>query len=279
MSERPWYKRYGSDFITGTIGMTLEEKGAYSILLDLIYDRQGPVPDEPRTIAGICGCSVRKWNTIRARLIDLGKIYAHDGMISNKRADKEVKKGAKERRERSESGVKGAQKREKNKVDNNQNNNLAEKQLKHSQKPEARSQIPDTRSSNSIVPTVSPRAREGPALGEMLDAMLEAGGPALDRVNRHQWQELDRPLRWLEEGCDLWLDVIPTIRRLAARASPGQISSWKYFEKAVAQARADRETPFPKVIPHERSHRARQPSGASSDLAVLRRMYDECDGD
>lgn len=35
MAKRPWYKRYPSDFIAGTIGLSLEEKGAYSVCLDL----------------------------------------------------------------------------------------------------------------------------------------------------------------------------------------------------------------------------------------------------
>jgi hypothetical protein len=32
-----------------------------------MYLLSGPVPDEPRYIAGVCNCSVRKWNAIRQR--------------------------------------------------------------------------------------------------------------------------------------------------------------------------------------------------------------------
>lgn len=77
----PWYRRYPDNFIAGTVGLTLEEKGAYSLVLDLMYVRGGPVPDEPRYIAGVCNCSVRKWNAIRDRLIALGKIQVVDGAI------------------------------------------------------------------------------------------------------------------------------------------------------------------------------------------------------
>ena len=31
--NNPWYRRYPADFINGTFGMTLEEKGAYSLIL------------------------------------------------------------------------------------------------------------------------------------------------------------------------------------------------------------------------------------------------------
>lgn len=81
MSNRPWYRRFPDRFIAGTVRLTLEEKGAYSLVLDLMYVRGGPIADEPRYIAGVCNCSVRKWNTIRQRLIDLGKIEVADGYL------------------------------------------------------------------------------------------------------------------------------------------------------------------------------------------------------
>ena len=55
----PWYRRYPDNFIAGTVGLTLEEKGAYSLVLDLMYVRGGPVPDEPRYIAQVLRVSER----------------------------------------------------------------------------------------------------------------------------------------------------------------------------------------------------------------------------
>jgi len=103
----PWYRRFPDNFIAGTVGMTLEEKGAYSLLLDLMYVRSGPVPDEPRYIAGVCNCSVRKWNAIRQRLIDLGKIQVVDGYLTNHRAAEEIEIAGKISREAAENGAKG----------------------------------------------------------------------------------------------------------------------------------------------------------------------------
>ncbi len=107
---RPWYRRFPDNFIAGTVGLTLEEKGAYSLVLDLMYVRGGPVPDEPRYIAGVCNCSVRKWNAIRQRLLDLGKITVVDGFLSNPRAEKELENAAKDARELAENGAKGGNK-------------------------------------------------------------------------------------------------------------------------------------------------------------------------
>lgn len=142
-SGNPWYKRYPSDFIAGTLGMTLEEKGAYSILLDLIYDRGRPVPDDARYLAGVCGCSVRKWNAIRQRLIDLGKIVCEGGTISNRRAEKEIETAAKIARKLAENGAKGGNKKADNAAAASETNDLALAEptlTRVLQKPEARSQ-------------------------------------------------------------------------------------------------------------------------------------------
>lgn len=83
----PYYKRFPRDFLEGTISLPFEVKCAYSVVLDLIYMKDGRLPDEPRFIAGHLGCSVRKWTAIRAALIEAGKLTVSDGIISNFRAD------------------------------------------------------------------------------------------------------------------------------------------------------------------------------------------------
>lgn len=120
--SRPWYRRFPDNFIAGTVGLTLEEKGAYSLVLDLMYVRGGPVPDEPRYIAGVCNCSVRKWNAIRAKLIADGKIHVVNGYLTNDRAEKEIENAAKDAQERAENGAKGGNKTAENRTKDNENN-------------------------------------------------------------------------------------------------------------------------------------------------------------
>lgn len=82
MSGLPYYPRYPRDFLEATAGMPFELKGAFALLLDLIYmmgDRG--LPDEPRFIAGQLGMSVKKWNGLRQQLLDAGKIHAEDGVV------------------------------------------------------------------------------------------------------------------------------------------------------------------------------------------------------
>ncbi len=74
MSDRPWHKRYHSDALTGYIILTLEERGAYTTLLDLMYDRGAPIHGNERLNAGYMGCSVRKYRSILNSLVDKGKV-------------------------------------------------------------------------------------------------------------------------------------------------------------------------------------------------------------
>lgn len=93
----PYYPRYTKNFLEATAGWPLELKGAYGVLLDLIYHHGGELPDDPHFIAGNLGCSVRKWNLLRDQLLAKGKIISrlsrdNLGIITNKRADKEAEK-------------------------------------------------------------------------------------------------------------------------------------------------------------------------------------------
>lgn len=81
MGKIAWYKRDPRAALTGMMELTLEERGAYNTVLDLIYDRAGDLRDDERFIAGWCGCDVRVWRRIRARLLALGKLYVDAGML------------------------------------------------------------------------------------------------------------------------------------------------------------------------------------------------------
>jgi uncharacterized protein YdaU (DUF1376 family) len=96
MSVLPYHKRYHSDALAGFMPLTLEERGAYQTLLDMMYDRGGPLIDNERLLAGYMNCSLRKWRQIRDQLIEKGKIFVNrDGLISNSRARKEIENASK----------------------------------------------------------------------------------------------------------------------------------------------------------------------------------------
>jgi len=129
MSANPWHKRYHSDALHGFMSLTLEERGAFQTILDLIYDRGSALIDNDRLLAGYMGVSLRKWNSLRQILIEKRKIYIDEnGMIANFRAEKEIENALKTSRKRAENGAKGGRNScEKSKNDNENNEN--DKQL------------------------------------------------------------------------------------------------------------------------------------------------------
>jgi uncharacterized protein YdaU (DUF1376 family) len=70
--------------------LTLEERGAFNTILDLIYSRDGKVPDDARFLARWMGCDVRVWRRVRTRLLDLGKLEIEGTYLLNSRASREV---------------------------------------------------------------------------------------------------------------------------------------------------------------------------------------------
>lgn len=90
MGKIRWYSRDPNAALTGMANLTLEERGAYNTVLDLIYTHDGAVDDDPRFISGWCRCDVRVWKRIRERLLSLGKLYKAGGQLRNERCDAEV---------------------------------------------------------------------------------------------------------------------------------------------------------------------------------------------
>jgi uncharacterized protein YdaU (DUF1376 family) len=92
VAESPWIKFYTSDFLTGVADLQAEEIGIYTVLLALIWDKGGPIADDAAWLARRSGTSTRKFNQVRARLIELGKLEARNGLLANRRALDEVTK-------------------------------------------------------------------------------------------------------------------------------------------------------------------------------------------
>lgn len=137
MSRLDWHPRYHRDALEGMRGLSLEDRGAYTTLLDLMYDRAGGVPDDERFIAGWLGCSVRLWRTIRDRLIQAGKIAVEERLsgdvLMNARVRLELDSQADRSRVNAESGANGgrksAQKRSKPKENNDNREAVAQAPL------------------------------------------------------------------------------------------------------------------------------------------------------
>jgi uncharacterized protein YdaU (DUF1376 family) len=91
MGTMKLYARDHHAALVGMQGMTLEERGAYNTILDLIYMHDGSLLDEPASVCKWLGTNARGWKRIRARLLKLKKIYVLAGNIRNERADREIR--------------------------------------------------------------------------------------------------------------------------------------------------------------------------------------------
>ena len=90
MGTLKWYQRDPRAALTGMMGLSLEERGAYNTVLDLIYCHDGAVDDDARFIAGWLNVDVRIWKRLRERLLSSGKLYLYRGQLRNERADIEI---------------------------------------------------------------------------------------------------------------------------------------------------------------------------------------------
>lgn len=106
MSKRGnFYRRDPARALSGMIGLSLEERGVYNTVIDLLYMTWRPIEDDRRFIANWCGCAVQKINPIINRLIARGRLitFEENGRtyLSDEafEAEREAVKGASEPRE------------------------------------------------------------------------------------------------------------------------------------------------------------------------------------
>lgn len=69
-----FYRRDPGKALAGMVGLTLEERGVYNTVLDLLYSTWRPLDDNRAFIANWCGCAVQKLNPILNRLIERGRL-------------------------------------------------------------------------------------------------------------------------------------------------------------------------------------------------------------
>lgn len=272
--SRPYFKFYGRDFRDGVRPLNLEEVGAYTLLLTLIYDAGGAIPDDARAIQRHLGCDPRVWKRVRQRLLDHGKLsLTRAGSLTNARAEKEIAETVRVSEIRAENGRAGGvqsgavrsksatsprQVREKfARSPANICNFSSEKPNENNTRAEA---IASNQNQNHILEvsyspsTAATPVREAPPPVEksrskkpdpqpsddLLRRCLDAAGPGLADPAKVWTLTVTAPRigLWLKSGADLELDVLPTIARLTARHRDDPIANWSWFDRQIAKATA-----------------------------------------
>lgn len=102
----PWFKLDCRAWLDATRNLPPDVRGLYIDVLALIYDRDGPVPDDDRWIAHQLHISARKWRIARNVLVACGKLTVREGQLTNSRAEIEIEQRAKIRRTNAENAAK-----------------------------------------------------------------------------------------------------------------------------------------------------------------------------
>lgn len=85
-----WYRRDPDAALGDMVGLTLEERGAYITIIDLLYSTGGEIPDDDRFVCRHLGCRPQVWKRLKSRLISLGKLTQNSGKTTSKLVENEL---------------------------------------------------------------------------------------------------------------------------------------------------------------------------------------------
>lgn len=91
MKSSPWVKWFSADFLNGISDLEPNEIAVYSVVLNLIYDSEGPIVDDAVKIGRRCNMRQTSAEKALTSLAAAGKIIRVDGKITNLRCEKEIK--------------------------------------------------------------------------------------------------------------------------------------------------------------------------------------------
>lgn len=89
-----FYKRDPDRALAGMAELSLKQRGAYNSILDLLYSRDGDLPDDDVRVARMISCHWREWATVKKELIALEKIWLEGGKIRARRVQDTIKEAS-----------------------------------------------------------------------------------------------------------------------------------------------------------------------------------------
>jgi len=88
----PWIKWFPGDFLHGVSDLEANEGWVYTIVLNLIYDKQAPWPYDPKRLARRCRLRQPVVEECVESLIEYEKLRLVDGCLTNEKAEKVIGK-------------------------------------------------------------------------------------------------------------------------------------------------------------------------------------------
>lgn len=224
MSE-PYLPLYVGDYLKDTGHLTLEQHGAYFMLLMRMWSAGGSLPSDEGKLSRLAGITQKKFKSIWPDLAELFQV--EDGRITHKRVTLELQKAEALREKRAAAGAKGG----------------AAKPLKTNNPVQANAkagikQIISGQEDKDASQAQHPSAGRGRAELNLIENQLrEASGQESDPTP--SLFVLSAPLGWIESGHDWNMDVLPTVRSIAARMTR-KPKHWDYYTEPIREASAKR---------------------------------------
>jgi len=105
MSKIPMQQWYPDSHIADTANLTLEEQGAYRLLMDHMWIKGGSIRNDDKEVARLLRISVKRWQKIKLKLADY--LVIELGIITQKRILKDYKKACETSKKNAENGKVG----------------------------------------------------------------------------------------------------------------------------------------------------------------------------
>lgn len=231
----PYFDFYPADFMNGVRGLTPQEVGVYTMILCRIYEESGPVEYHAERLATYCGMRVSAFEKTMERLILLGKFSLSEGMLSNRRAEREIESRSNKLKINSRAGKESAKKRQQKQSSNATD---VQRTFNHTEA--------DTEATLSSVASAPAQNDFDLLQSRLVSAAGEEG------IQPHGALVVGPIAEMIAAGVSLELDIIPTIRAVASRRTR-PAASWAYFVPAIREAYERRvkisaELPKPREI-------------------------------
>ncbi|SMO69583.1 YdaU family protein [Paracoccus laeviglucosivorans] len=138
MSDSPFFQFYPSDWLAGTRGLTAAETGIYITLIAMMYEAEGPVPNDPKRLARLCGTTPAAFLKAVDALVETGKLTHDERGFFNRRAGIEIEKRSEKRAAASASANARWNKTKQKQQPENTNASNSQCERNANQKPEVR---------------------------------------------------------------------------------------------------------------------------------------------
>lgn len=268
MSGARFVRFYPSDWRSGCIGLTPEEIGVYISVCAHAWETGARLTTDDALAASRLMLDVRMWRRIKNNLVAKGKLHVAEDGIYSPRAERELaaaQAGAKQTQAPAAVGAGGnghdrehqdgrvaVERREPSRetllaeVSEKSPGSLGEVAEIFVEKSfeingPLKSLITITNKEEEKKEQCSSARAAKPLPRIDTDKLIAACNGALDNpVNCLGLLSAATPIMWLETGCDMDRDIIPTLQAMGKKYHGKRIRSWEYFSGAIQDARNKR---------------------------------------